>query len=76
MKNWAEHDSEIKRTSSREPLGSLRSSLRAVLQGPRTLTWEQPRVRDFWEATVRDFTEELCIQNFRVTRISYGSDGF
>lgn len=44
----------------------------AILERQASYTWwELPCMRDFWEVTVPDFTEQLWIQTFRMTRSTF-----
>lgn len=43
----------------------------ATLERRTSCTKNRPRMRDFWEVTVRDFTKEPWIQNFRMIFPSY-----
>ena len=45
---------------------------RVILQRRSPYVWERTRIRDFWERIVtEEFTDELWIQNFRMTRDTF-----
>lgn len=44
----------------------------AILEKQASYTWwERPCMRDFWEVIVPDFTEQLWVQTFRMTRSTF-----
>uniref|UniRef100_A0A672NAF0 Uncharacterized protein n=1 Tax=Sinocyclocheilus grahami TaxID=75366 RepID=A0A672NAF0_SINGR len=48
-----------------------RRVIQAVMARQMPYTWERPRMRLFWEVIVRDFTEDLWIQNFRMNASTF-----